>query len=205
MSCRCAHITAWKSVTCACAECGALGRASRAWIDVDSLFSTMRNERRYKKFIGKVISKIATQIFEVVKKEARRLNLYTYEIEHGSKASKIFQAESFDFEDEDILHIELLTYFMSQGATGSNSTFLRNHLSALSFDPALEADYIKALRSDRNKLMVVGELEALYDEEVSDFAVRREIIQAATSEFIDCGMEDDQGAGEEFPNSSEGD
>lgn len=127
-------------------------------IDTKSLFGVTRNERRHRQFVGRVVANIVVPIFEVIRKEAGRLNLYTYEIEYGSKASKIFQSQSFDFENEDILQSELLAYFMSDKATGANSKFLREYIDALSFDPALEADYISALRSDQKKLKVLGEL-----------------------------------------------
>lgn len=158
-------------------------------IDTESMFGVTRNERRHRQFVGRVIAKIVVPIFDIIRNEARRLNLYTYEIEYGSKASKIFSTQSFDFENEDILQTELLAYFLSDKATGANSKFLREHLNALPFDPALEADYISALRSDRKKLKVLDELEALYQEDVSDFTTRRDALDVAASDYLDFGMD----------------
>jgi hypothetical protein len=160
-------------------------------IDTQTPFGITKNERRHRQFIGKTISKIVNQLFEIVQKEARRLNLYTYEIEYGSKASKIFHAQTFDFENEDILQMELLAYLVSEKATGPNSKFLRECVDPLSFDPALEADYIAALRNDQKKMAVLDELEALYEDEVSDFATRREMLDAATSHHLHYGMDED--------------
>lgn len=161
-------------------------------IDTETLFSVTRNEREHKKFIGKVISRIVLPIFEIIKNEARRLNLYTYEIEYGSKASKIFLLKSFDFDDEDILQTEILAYLLSDKATGANTKFLREQVGALSFDPALEADYIAALRSDAKKMTVLGELETLYEDDVTNFKERREMLEAATSEYLSYGEIDDE-------------
>ena len=150
------------------------------------------NERRHKKFIGKQISKIVLAIFRIVKSEARRLNLYTYEVDYGSKAPKIFICESFDFADEDILQMELIAYFISEGASGPNTNFIRDLIKPLPFDPELEADYLAALRSDRRKLMVIGELEEQH-ENIKNFKERFEILDVATSDHLHYGeVEEDR-------------
>jgi hypothetical protein len=160
-------------------------------IDTKGMFTVTSNERRHKKFIGKVIAKIVLPIFHIVRSEAGRLNLYTYEVEYGSKASKIFVRESFDFEDEDILQIELIAYFSSRGASGPNVRFIRDLITPLPFDSALEADYLAALRSDRQKQGVLDELDMHY-EDVEDFKRRREMLEAATLDHLSYGeVEDD--------------
>ncbi|TCP21003.1 hypothetical protein EV656_11421 [Rhodovulum adriaticum] len=169
-------------------------------IDIEGMFTITPNERRHKKFIGKVISKIVLPIFKVVRSEAGRLNLYTYEIEYGSKASKIFIRESFDFEDEDILQVELIAYFSSREASGPNIRFIRDLIKPLPFDPALEADYLAALRSDRQKQGVLDELEVHY-EDVEDFRERREMLEVATSDHLSYGdvEEDSEGDLDQWP------
>jgi hypothetical protein len=164
-------------------------------IDIKGMFTITPNNRRYKKFIGKVISKIVIPIYEIVRSEARRLNIYTYEIKSGSKASKIFLSGSFDFETEDVLQIELISYFVSKEASGPNSRFIRDLIRPLPFDPALEADYIAALRSDRHKQGVLDELEAHY-EDVENFKERRGMLEAATSGHLGYGMEEEDSEGD---------
>lgn len=167
-------------------------------IDTESFFAATRNDRRFKKFVGKVVSKIVLPLYEVVQSEARRLNIYTYEIEVFSKAYKIFIDQTFDFENEDILQTELLAYFLSKNATGANAKFLRDEVGALSFDPALEPDYIDALRNERKKQKIMGELEVLYEEEVDNFRERRDMLDAARSSYLDYCDED-----AEFENDEE--
>lgn len=164
-------------------------------IDTENMFSVTVNERRHKKFMGRVVSKIVLPAFEIIRKEASRLNLYTYEIEYQSKASKIFQRESFDFEDEDVLQVELMAYFMSDEACGPNAQLIRDLIKPLPFDPALESDYLDALRFDRSKLSVLDELEAHY-EELGNHAERRSLLEAATSAHLNYGN-DDEDAGED--------
>ncbi|QYK40799.1 MAG: hypothetical protein KF887_15525 [Paracoccaceae bacterium] len=158
-------------------------------IDISGSFTVTRNERRHKKFIGKVISKIVLPTFDIVRSEASRLNLYTYEIEYRSKASKIFMHKSFDFETEDILQVELLAYFLSQDATGPNARFIRDLVKPLPFDPELEGDYLAALRSDRHKLSVLDELEVHYAD-VDDFKERSSMLEAATSDHLSYGYDE---------------
>jgi len=148
-------------------------------IDVSTMFGVTQNDLRIKKFLGKVVSKLVLPIYEIIYKEAGRLNLYTHEIEYGTKASKIFTFKSFDFYKEDILQAELLTYFMSDKATGPNSQLLREGVEALPFDPAEEQDYMLALRSERKKLMILDQLEALYEEHVSDVSDRLDLMMAS--------------------------
>lgn len=164
-------------------------------IDVETMFGVTENDLRIRRFFGKVVSKIALPIYDIIHKEAGRLNLYTHEIEYGAKASKIFTFQSFDFHKEDILQAELLTYFMSDKATGPNSQLLREGAEALPFDPAEEQDYMLALRSERKKLMVLDQLDALYEEYVSDVSNRLDLMMAsyASLDFSsdDEGEEDD--------------
>lgn len=148
-------------------------------IDVTTMFGVTMNNLSIKKFFGKVVSKVALPIYEIIYGEAGRLNLYTHEIGFGTKASKIFTFKRFDFLDEDVLQAELLTYFMSDKATGPNSQLLRDGAEALPFDPAEEQDYMLALRSERKKLMILDQLDALYQEHVSDVADRLELMRAS--------------------------
>lgn len=164
-------------------------------IDTKSMFGVTINDRQYRKFMGRVVSKIVLPVFEIIKTEARRLNLYTYEIEYLSKASKIFQRQSFDFEDEDILQVELMAYFISDEACGPNARLIRDLIKPLPFDPALESDYLDALRSDRSKLLVLDELESHY-EEIQDHKERLSLVEAATISNLSYG-EDDEGSGED--------
>ncbi len=165
-------------------------------IDVTTMFGVTRNDIKIRKFFGKVVSKITLPIYEIIYKQAGRLNLYTHEIEYGTKASKIFTFKRFDFLDEDILQAELLTYFMSDKATGPNSQLLREHANPLPFDPAEEQDYMLALRSERQKLMILDQLEALYEEHVSDAANRLDLMRASYAHldfpFDDEGEEEDE-------------
>lgn len=157
-------------------------------IDTSGWLTVTRNERKHRKFIGKVVSKIVNPLHQIIEDEARRLNIYTYEIDYRSKASKIFLSKKFDFEDEDILQAELMAYFLSSEACGPNAQLIRDLIKPLPFDPALEGEYLAALRSDRKKIAVLDELEALY-EGVTNFKERRELLEASALENLTYGEE----------------
>jgi len=158
-------------------------------IDVSGWLTITPNERKHRKFIGKIMSKIVNPVHQIIENEARRLNIYTYEIDYRSKASKIFLRKKFDFEDEDILQVELLAYFLSDEACGPNARIIRDFIKPLPFDPALEGEYLAALRSDRRKITILDELESHY-EDISNFKERRELLDVSTHENLDYGDED---------------
>lgn len=160
-------------------------------IDVSTGLAITPNERKHRKFIGKVVSKIVEPVHQIVENEARRLNIYTYEIEYRSKASKIFLSKKFDFEEEDILQAELIAYFLSAEACGPNARLIRDLIKPLPFDPALEGEYLAALRSDRKKSTVLDELEAHY-EEIPNFKERRNLLEASMLESLNYGDEEEE-------------
>ena len=158
-------------------------------IDVSTLLGVTRNERKHRQFIGNVVSKIVSPVYQIVESEARRLNIYTYEIDCRSKASKIFLSKKFDFEAEDILQAELIAYFLSNEACGPNARLIRDLIRPLPFDPALEGEYLAALRSDRRKIAVLDELESHY-EDVTNFKERRELLEASMLDSLEYGDEE---------------
>ena len=159
-------------------------------IDVSGWLTITPNERKHRKFIGGVVSKIVNPVRQIVEAEARRLNIYTYEIDYRSKASKIFLSKKFDFEDEDILQAELIAYFLSSEACGPNARLIRDLIKPLPFDPALEGEYLAALRSDWRKITVLDELESHY-EDIRNFKERRALLEASTHENLDYAEEDE--------------
>lgn len=48
------------------------------------------NKTRYRKFLQKIVQKISAVLYQIIETRARELNLYTYELRHGSKAEIIF-------------------------------------------------------------------------------------------------------------------
>jgi hypothetical protein len=129
--------------------------------DVDGIFGTS-NDARYRKFLRNTVQKISTVLYQIIEMRAHELNLYTYELRHGSKAQTIFLGEA-DIPAEDVLWKELLVFFMNTKATSGYLNFLRG-IPPLDFDPALVDDYLDCFQSDAAKALVRDELEHLYEQ-----------------------------------------
>lgn len=125
------------------------------------LFGTP-NDARFKKYIRRIVTKISNALYEIVKKSASGLNLYTYELRHGSRAETVFLGKA-DIPSEEVLWKELLVFFMNTKSSSGYIEFLRS-INPLEFDPELTSDYIDCFQSDSAKAFVIGELETLYDE-----------------------------------------
>ena len=120
------------------------------------------NEDRYREFMRKIVVKLSSALYEIIRTKASELNLYTYEVRHGSKAQTVFYGQG-KIASEEVLWKELLIFFMNTKATTNLLLFLRA-IEPLKFDPALANDYLQCFQSDEAKANVIGELETLYSE-----------------------------------------
>lgn len=125
-------------------------------------FFATQNNTRYRNFIRKIVIKISSALFEIVRNKAHDLNLYTYELRHGSKAETTFLGAAA-IHDEEVLWKELLAFFMNTKAKSSYLDFLRS-IEPLDFDPELISDYLQCFQSDTARAFVMDQLEYLYSE-----------------------------------------
>lgn len=163
--------------------------------DKDALFGN-ENTNQYKKFILKIVVKIASTLYELVRERANILGLYTYELPSGSKAETVFLRKA-NILTEDLLWKELLIFFMNTKETSGFLKFLRS-IEPLPFDPALVGDYLACFQADSARSEVLDELEAHYEEEVSDTKVRRQMMDIIGrsgiyfSDDLDTEFEEDE-------------
>lgn len=118
---------------------------------------------REKRFLGKTAGLIISKLYDLITKSAREKNLYTYEVNSGTKAYKIFLMKDFDFFKEEIFTKEILVYLINSDEKNADLKLLKD-IEKLHFDPALIHDYICALSSDKKKLWCLDELESIYDD-----------------------------------------
>lgn len=156
--------------------------------DADSVFGTS-NDARYRKFLRNTVKKISTVLYQIIETRAHELNLYTYELRHGSKAQTIFLGEA-DIPAEDVLWKELLVFFMNTNAKSGYLDFLKG-IPPLDFDPALVDDYLDCFQSDAAKAFVRDELECLY-EQIDDKRKRLELIGVIGAVGVDFGDSDEE-------------
>ena len=150
------------------------------------------NDDILKLFIGNTIGLIADKLFNIVKEEAARLNIYTSEIRSFSKAEKIFLRKSYNFIDEDNLLKELLIYFVNSPRKNEVFEYIKDIIKPINFEMGATSEYIRCFKSDMDKLMILDELEEYYSDMDDDKVKERcEILQ-----HIDKGyfgqIEDDE-------------
>lgn len=129
--------------------------------DRSSMFA-YENTDQYRKFVRKIITKISSRLYEIVEARAVELNLYTYELRHGSKAEVVFLGGA-DIPSEEVLWKELLIFFMNTKGTSGYLKFLRE-IEPLDFDPGLVPDYLDCFQSAIARAQIIDELETLYED-----------------------------------------
>lgn len=127
----------------------------------DSSIIVTSNDKRFKKFIGSIVGKITTQIFDIIRYEAARLNIYTYEIRFGSKAFKIFCDKKFIFEEENIFLKELLVYLINSKKSCGILGFIKE-IKPLKFDSGLNQEYLQSFFSSEKRMLHIEEMDELY-------------------------------------------
>jgi hypothetical protein len=67
------------------ALCHFLSKHLQVDLEQSSHLFTTQNDTRYRNYIRKIVTKISSALFEVVRTRASELNLYTYELRHGKR------------------------------------------------------------------------------------------------------------------------
>ncbi|MCG5260855.1 hypothetical protein EM868_03815 [Cupriavidus gilardii] len=155
------------------------------------------NTDQYKKFIRKIVVKIASRLYDVIEGRTKTLGLYTYELRAGSKAEILFLGGA-NISTEDVLWKELLVFFMNTKETSGYLNFLRS-IEPLGFDPALVQDYLDCFQSYSTRAQVADEMEALY-EDVLDSGERLRMIDVIGSPHVYFSEDDDDEVFEDGPD-----
>lgn len=142
------------------------------------------NDKKYKRFIGKIVGKLTSSLYEILREEAYRLNLYTYEIRTYSKAYKIFMEANFTFENERILQKEILVFLIQNKNNAGFMKHIESNLPPIEFENGSENYYAKGLFDLTKCSEYLEELEARY-EELDDKKHRFAAIDVIGNENID--------------------
>jgi len=175
--------------------CALLEKHLNVEIPHDTSLLGTPNEERYRLFIRRTTLKISRTLYKIIKDRARAINLYTYELRHGSKSESVFLRE-IDISDEDILWKELLVFFMNTHSSSGYLEFLRG-IPPLAFDPGLIGDYLDCFQSDAAKAFVMDELEHHYSEMEGSPGERLELMRIIGAPNVCFESEDDEFADEE--------
>ncbi len=132
-------------------------------IKVDFPFNITPNEQRITKFVGQVIGRISSFLYEIICAEASSQNIYTDEVRVDSKAHKIFMRKEYDFRNESIVWKEILIYLVNNDYLESTAMDIIRSIEPLPFERALIGDYIKSFESSLLRQRIIDEVEAIYD------------------------------------------
>lgn len=129
-------------------------------------FSTGVSER-IKKFVGKIIGKIASEIFDVIDAEATRLHTFTYEMPYQSKAFKIFRGKEYDFSIDKLMQREAMLYLLKKLPDDELKKFI-DKIEPLPFSNLHTNVYLKSIMNFYGDQSVRNEMEYIYEEHKID-------------------------------------
>jgi hypothetical protein len=153
-------------------------------IESDGPLSYIHNTNQIKKFVGKIVKKIASETYDIIECQARGLNIYTYELRSDSKAVKVFLGlgERLDFIDENQVKRELLAFLMNPDNSGEHIDIVRS-FGSIELDECSAPLHIKALLNDDHIHLVEGEVECAY-EEIDNIKERFEMLNLMDNEHL---------------------
>lgn len=156
----------------------------------NEFLSVSQNDRVIKQFIGKVMKSIVAEQYEIIRKEASRLNIYTYEIRSNSKAYKIFIMEQFTFDFENRIQKELFIKFLANNNNSSLIAFTKE-FKPLEFESYDENYYAKCMFKKLETLNLDGELDVLY-ENIKNLEERIDFLDGIGNDMVRFYSEDDE-------------
>lgn len=156
----------------------------------NEFLSVSQNDRVIKQFIGEVMKSIVAEQYEIIRKEASRLNIYTYEIRSNSKAYKIFIMEQFTFDFENRIQKELFIKFLANNNNSSLIAFTKE-FKPLEFESYDENYYAKCMFKKLETLNLDGELDVLY-ENIENLEERIDFLDGIGNDMVRFYSEDDE-------------
>lgn len=165
-----------------------------AGIKFDGMFA-VKNSDALRRSIGKAISKIVKPLYERIEDEARKLNLYTYEIRYDSKAFWVLIASQFDLLDADRIRMEVLIYLAASRSTGPNLKLMRS-VKPLALELHEEGSYVRAALKPQAALVLEEEIEVQYEEMNISAKDRFPLLDAIRSDLY--ALEEDEDEDDEF-------
>lgn len=125
-------------------------------------FSTGVSER-IKRFVGRIVGKITSQLFDIVEREAARLHTFTYEMPYNSKAFKIFKLQEYDFSKEKLMQREAMLYVLKNLQDDELKKFI-DKLEPLHFNSMHSNVYLRSIMNFQGDRSVIDEMEYIYEE-----------------------------------------
>lgn len=121
-----------------------------------------RNTLQIQSFLVNIISKIATELYEVIEENARRQNIDTYRLKPNGKAYQIFIFKDFSFENQNRLKIELLIFLLN--SKDLDIVKILKGIEPLPFDIPNGEELLRSILFEHNLDEYSDFLEHHYDE-----------------------------------------
>ncbi len=118
-------------------------------------------------FLGKIIGKLSTQVYHIIRTEAHRNRTFTYEIAYSTKAFKIFMEKKFDFIDERITQREALLHILRNGIDDKYREFL-DTIPSINLESFTTDKYIQSIFGYERDFQVKDEIETVYEDDEPD-------------------------------------
>jgi hypothetical protein len=137
-----------------------------------------------RKFIGKLISKFTSQLYDIIRLEANRIGTATYEIAHNSKAFKIFIAKEFDFKKEKLMQREVCLFLLKNLPEDGLKKHI-DQIESLEFGQLHTNQYFESMFNYHNDRSVMDEMEYLYEENEIKYDRVEQILRVGSDSNFD--------------------
>lgn len=122
-----------------------------------------------KEHIGRTLGKLLYSYFELVRKKAYELNLYTYELRNGSPAQKVFlnhfpkrSLQAVNDSERNSL-AELIVFISNSTETTGFLNFIRS-IQPLDLDPHMIQEYLVDIMNRQIPQSLVDEVASIYED-----------------------------------------
>lgn len=158
-------------------------------VDVNDEFVPLYNTNQIRKFIGRMVRKVSSGVFDVIKNRASELNIYTDELRGDSKAIKVFYGDRLDFVDEELKKKEFILFLMNPAVKSRYIELLRD-MEPLDIDVGMAPSYVRALLNDADLPFVEEAVDEAYTD-LSNVKDRLQFLEVMDSEHLAYDEEDD--------------
>jgi len=135
----------------------------RKFVPISYSDEYLKNTKYLKKFLGKTVYKLTSQLYEIIKNEAQKKNIFTYELRYNSKAGRIFLQDELYFENDNIIRKEILLSLISNLPKDIVESIKALKLESVAFE-----DYIRALFSFPDFAEIVDEVNTIYADDLQE-------------------------------------
>lgn len=161
-------------------------------VETQLIFNNKLNSDHIRKIIGKIIGRIVKGLYDKINKESYNKNFNTTETYSLTKASKIFQEESYNFLRERNLMKEIMIFLINNDNKKSKFfNFIKENIKPLKFDPAFIEEYIKNPDSIIEKQPLMEEMDFLYEEDISKKERKKRLEMLSALEQINFPSEEE--------------